>query len=417
MAMSASGQYIVLTSNSIGEGAGFIYVSNDYGTTFSQTSTARSWGYIAMSASGQYMTATVSGSALYRSSDYGATFNAVIASPIAAWTGVVVSASGQFQTVVIVVGGLPYRSSDFGVTFARISSGPSTNYQDIGMSASGQYQTIVANPGKFWISSNYGVTFNEIAASLPPPQIWSAPSISASGQYQVIAAYEQATGPLYASIDYGITWAPVATGLPSANWRGLSISASGQYLTLANYDSGAGGNIWTCAAPTLFPAITTTTAGINCNAPQYTLDVNGLAHQSNNSASWYVVSDRRIKTDIVNADLAICMSSIKALPLRYYQYDRILFPNREDKHVIGCVAQEVQLVFPKAVGCHSNYGISDLRGLDYDQIYKANLGATQYLGGLVESQSTQIAALTSQVSTLSHSLSYMTSTLNVTPPC
>jgi hypothetical protein len=137
------------------------------------------------------------------------------------------------------------------------------------------------------------------------------------------------------------------------------------------------------------------------------LDVNGLSHQSNNSASWFVASDRRIKTDIINADLAICASSIKALPLHYYQYDSNVLPDRQDKHVIGCIAQEVQSVFPKAVSVTSNYGISDLMGLDYDQIYMANIGATQHFGGLVETQSTQIAALLSQVSTMNDAISYI----------
>ena len=103
---------------------------------------------------------------------------------------------------------------------------------------------------------------------------------------------------------------------------------------------------------------------------------------------------------------------IDSLPLRYYQYDSTLFPDRDDKHVIGCIAQEVQPLFPKAVSVTSNYGISDLMGLDYDQIYKANLGATQYLGDLVEAQSTQIATLLNQVSTINEAFSYIPSMMS-----
>jgi hypothetical protein len=135
--------------------------------------------------------------------------------------------------------------------------------------------------------------------------------------------------------------------------------------------------------------------------------VGGDAHKLGNGTTWNVTSDRRIKTDIINADLAICASSIKALPLHYFQYDSNLLPDRQDKHVIGCIAQEVQSVFPKAVSVTSNYGISDLMGLDYDQIYMANIGATQHFGGLVETQSTQIAALLSQVSTMNDAISYI----------
>jgi len=130
------------------------------------------------------------------------------------------------------------------------------------------------------------------------------------------------------------------------------------------------------------------------------LDVGGDAHKSNNGTAWNVTSDRRVKTDIVSADLAICMSSLKALPLRYYQYDRSVFPNRRDAHVIGCVAQEVQSVFPKAVSVTSNYGISDLMGLDYDQIYKANIGATQNLIRLVEQHASTIGGIQQELSTV-----------------
>ena len=138
----------------------------------------------------------------------------------------------------------------------------------------------------------------------------------------------------------------------------------------------------------------------NCNDPQYTLDVNGLTHQSNNSANWVVASDQRIKTNIEFANLDICYSSIQALALRRYEYDSNLFPNREDKHVIGLVAQEVQPIFPKAVTQTSSFGFSDLLGIDYDQLYMANLGATKKLMELVEQQGSTIQGIQQQLSTL-----------------
>jgi len=138
----------------------------------------------------------------------------------------------------------------------------------------------------------------------------------------------------------------------------------------------------------------------NCNDPQYTLDVNGSTHQSNNLTTWGVTSDRRIKTNIEFANLDICYSSIQALALRRYEYDSNLFPNREDKHVIGLVAQEVQPIFPKAVTQTSSFGFSDLLGIDYDQLYMANLGATKKLMEVVEQQGSTIQGIQQQLSTL-----------------
>ena len=138
----------------------------------------------------------------------------------------------------------------------------------------------------------------------------------------------------------------------------------------------------------------------NCNDPQYTLDVNGSTHQSNNLTTWGVTSDRRIKTNIEFANLDICYSSIQALTLRRYEYDSNVFPNREDKHVIGLIAQEVQPIFPKAVTQTSSLGFSDLLGIDYDQLYMGNLGATKKLMEVVEQQGSTIQGIQQQLSTL-----------------
>jgi len=350
-----------------------------------------------MSASGQYMTVTMyADDVYYRSSDYGQTFTSV--SLTGSFFRAALSASGQYQ-VLAANSGYSYRSSDYGVTFTATSV-TGSQYQNVAVSASGQYQTFAngssgGGGGLLRRSGDYGATFTSVGSST----IWASIGISASGQYQVAI---DTAGYINISIDYGLTWT-VTPGLAStASWSDIFISASGQYITAIVSD----GNVWTCSNP-LFGINFSGRVGINCNAPAYTLDVGGLAHQSNDSASWYVVSDRRIKTDIVNANLGICMSSLRALPLRYYQYNSNMFPDRGDKHVIGCVAQEVQQLFPKAVSITSNYGISDLMGVDYDQIFKANLGATQYLGEIVESQSTQIATLLAQVSTMNDTISYI----------
>jgi hypothetical protein len=138
----------------------------------------------------------------------------------------------------------------------------------------------------------------------------------------------------------------------------------------------------------------------NCNDPQYTLDVNGTTHQSNNGTTWGVTSDRRIKTNIEFANLDICYSSIQALTLRRYEYNSNLFSNREDKHIIGLIAQEVQPIFPKAVTQTSSLGFSDLLGINYDQLYMANLGATKKLMEVVEQQGSTIQSMQIQLSTL-----------------
>jgi len=66
---------------------------------------------------------------------------------------------------------------------------------------------------------------------------------------------------------------------------------------------------------------------------------------------WTNTSDERIKLDIVPADLDICYNVVKTLPLKYYKWNDEVYPPNvtRDRHKIGWIAQDVEMVFPKAV--------------------------------------------------------------------
>ena len=92
--------------------------------------------------------------------------------------------------------------------------------------------------------------------------------------------------------------------------------------------------------------------GIGLTNPStlYKLQVNGSAAKTDSTA-WTVASDERIKTNIVPADLDICYSILKNLPLKYYKWNDDVYPPTmlRDRHKIGWIAQDVETVFPKAV--------------------------------------------------------------------
>jgi hypothetical protein len=132
--------------------------------------------------------------------------------------------------------------------------------------------------------------------------------------------------------------------------------------------------------------------------------------------TWTIASDERIKKNIVAADLDICYSTMRAIPLRYFEWDPAVYgPSvTKDRHSIGFIAQEVSPFFPKAVDILPEYhNISSFYTLNVDQIYKAHIGATQQLMAVVETQQSTIAWLTdrtaSQESTLSALLARLTS--------
>ena len=431
--LSASGQYVTAGVN-----IGFLYRSSDYGKTFTQVGPSASFVSVSMSASGQYQTAAPgAGETLWRSTDYGVTWTATATALY--WGGVAVSATGQYQTAT-ANGGQIWISSDYGATFAAVAS--TQGWAGVTISATGQYQAAAIPLGQIWISSDYGTNWTAVATS----KNWIGISMSASAQYISACAFgyppptdghiwlcraptlfqgASVTGGTFTTAAYDTGVSTNATIVVSAG----GFMTAGNRATLSFQTEGGGGATVVQQIQSRYAApayglsfddiqnnkrdnlrIANGLVGINCNAPAYALDVNGLAHQSTNTTSWYVASDRRIKTDIASADLVSCMTSLQSLPLRQYRYDKTLFPGRQEDPVLGLIAQEVRPLFPSAVTQMSNYGFSDLLVLDYDPIFKTHLGATQYLGSVVETQSTQIAALTAQVSTLTHSLSYIQST-------
>jgi hypothetical protein len=103
-------------------------------------------------------------------------------------------------------------------------------------------------------------------------------------------------------------------------------------------------------------------------------------------------SDRRVKRNIVDANLALCANTIQSLPLRYFSWEETYAAktHRTDKHVVGFIAQEVKNFFPKSVAEVKNNNIDDFNTLDLDQIYKTTVGATKYLLGVVSTQTVQI---------------------------
>ena len=61
-----------------------------------------------------------------------------------------------------------------------------------------------------------------------------------------------------------------------------------------------------------------------------------------------VLSDPRVKEDIHPADLDICLSALKSLPVHRWTWANIAGVHR-DRHVTGFLSEELEQVFPKAV--------------------------------------------------------------------
>ena len=111
--------------------------------------------------------------------------------------------------------------------------------------------------------------------------------------------------------------------------------------------------------------------------------------------TWSSPSDERVKNFITLADLDVCYSTIKAVPLKYYEWAIPGFES-DDKHSLGYIAQDIEKIFPKAVQKVEQYGFDDFRVLNNDQIIKMSHGAVQKLMEKVEALEARVAALESK---------------------
>jgi len=120
-----------------------------------------------------------------------------------------------------------------------------------------------------------------------------------------------------------------------------------------------------------------------------------------NTTAWYTGSDRRIKADIIDADLTRCSEIVQSIPLRYFKWDStIMGTSVTDRHSLGFIAQEVAPVFPNAVTYDDSYGFPDFHSLNVDQIMKANVGATQWALSTIAYQRSTIDSLNNTVSSV-----------------
>jgi len=78
-------------------------------------------------------------------------------------------------------------------------------------------------------------------------------------------------------------------------------------------------------------------------------------------------SDPRIKENIQDADLDICIDNVKKLPLHYFNYKNFV-GNEGDQHVLGFLSPEFGEILPKAV--HRNTTTFDERDENGDIVYE-----------------------------------------------
>jgi hypothetical protein len=348
VSLSSTGQYQTAVVS-----RGQIYISSNYGTTWTPVYTNANYNGVSVSASGKYQTAVVNDntgtlpSNIYISSDYGNSWNATstIFSNTIQWKYVALSASGQYQTATPFNNNL-YVSSDYGNTWLPKSL--NHKWWSISLSASGQYQTAGVNNGPIYISNDFGNTWS--LRLIDANRYWQSISLSSSGQYQCALSqtFINTNTNVYVSTDYGNTWTVTATSLGNLVWNSVSMSSSGQYIT-AVVDQGY---IYTSSShPTSVNNIAynlyltgatgqTGGAGNSANTDNNVYCNNVYAKSAVYANNVALTSDYRIKENVKPLDNKFHVDYLK--PVSYTNKQT----NEED---IGFIAHELQEHYPELV--------------------------------------------------------------------
>lgn len=174
--------------------------------------------------------------------------------------------------------------------------------------------------------------------------------------------------------------------------------------------------------------------GIGVTTVNYLLHLLGDGAAKASTSTWTVHSDSRLKTNIVDADKDRCYEIVKEIPLKRYTWKNEVYSQDQvrDRSKLGWIAQDVEAVFPKAVGTNkftynqvfeeivtpevdfngnpvldengnpktktekrlvSEEVIEDCKDLNSDQIYAVMYGTIQKLIEKVEVLEAKVAAL------------------------
>ena len=228
---------------------GYLYISSDYGATWTQKTPYGYFSSISVSDDGQYMLATDVGSAtVYISTNYGVTWSVTKTGPSGAlYRSSAISNNGAYMYLANYpsagyTGGL-YVSTNQGSTWNTVSWGLTpTGYGpfSLAISSNGQYLYVGYNFGIVAKSSDYGATQSSTQITSTSNCLINYLSSSSNGSNVIASYYNQSTIQsvyLKGTTNGGASWADITGGSTGQrnNWDTVTINNSGTgYATLDN---------------------------------------------------------------------------------------------------------------------------------------------------------------------------------------
>jgi len=212
VSVSNNGQKMIASSQDTGS----VYISTDYGNTWTLNSALGTGNWIVARVSGDGSLFVVGITSVLKTSSDGITWtdNSL---PFSQIDKLVLSTTGQYQLLSIVNGGTPYIyiSQNFGTdisTTAVRTGGFGQTSVSLSISSSGQYMTYSIGGNTIGVSSNFGTNFTTNPGSLGS-QNWRFSVMSSDGSTQLLGVSNTS---IYKSTNYGTTFTALPTGTTSS---------------------------------------------------------------------------------------------------------------------------------------------------------------------------------------------------------
>jgi hypothetical protein len=329
VAMSANGR--IQTAVAYND---YIYLSDDYGSTWTAKGTQQGWNSVSVSSDGKYQSATAYGGQIYISTDFGNTWTAKATTQN--WSGVTISSDGKYQTAVIN-GGYIYLSSNYGNTWTTDSVN-SASWVAVSMSDDAKYQTAVSDT-YIYTSSDYGRTWtvnNSTSGS-----VYNSIKMSASGKVQVATYSWYGSGWIMISANYGASWVQRGDldGMGMGKgWNNAALSSDGRVITGITSDG-----IYTSFADTILRGgnlVINHNLGIGSSSPMYPITLASGAYVDA-GGTWTNASSRDLKENFTSVDADEVLGKINKLNITQWNYK--LEP--DSKVHIGPIAEDFYDLF------------------------------------------------------------------------
>ena len=313
IASSTDGTHLAAIIN-----GGDIFTSSDGGNSWIDrtTSGARGWYSISSNSDGSLLFAVDndnyfprengSGGFIYRSSDFGATWETVTVAGQHIWTSISVSPDG-LNVIASAYRNHIYTSNDGGITwYDRGSPDDTPNGQGVSAfpSAAQSFDGIHiialengdADGGNIFASGDGGRSWSGTES---PYTNWQSVTSNSDGSRLAAIAYQRNTsfGDIYTSSDFGLTWTDKTSAIGPLAWSSIASSFDGAHLaTTANGDyiytsedfgvtwesqTVAGQNTWTSIAMSGDGQLL---AAVGTNSDIWTLRSNYVSSTSSTSA-------------------------------------------------------------------------------------------------------------------------------------